>query len=68
MIRTLLWKLVIRDAGKEELYDLINDPNEKNNLIDNSAHEKIKANLKEQLLRWYLRTSDNPHWKRARYV
>ena len=68
MIRTQSWKLIIRDAGKEELYNLVHDPNELNNLIDNPAHEKIKTDLKEQLLRWYLRTSDNPHWERARYV
>jgi len=68
MIRTLSWKLVIRNAGKEELYYLFNDSNELNNLIDNSAYKYIKADLEEQLLRWYLRTSDNVHWKRARYV
>jgi arylsulfatase A-like enzyme len=68
MIRTQSWKLVIRDAGKEELYDLIHNPSETENLIDTSSCEKIKAKLKEQLLRWYLKTSDNPHWRRARYV
>lgn len=68
MIRTESWKLIIRDAGKEEMYDLIHDPNEIKNLIDMEAYEKIKTDLKEQLLRWYLQTSDNPHWRRARYV
>lgn len=66
MIRTELWKLVLRDAGKEELYDLRNDPSELHNLIDNSANEEIKNDLKEQLLRWYLRTSDNSDWRRKR--
>ena len=68
MIRTKLWKLVIRDKGKEELYDLMYDPNEANNLIDIYAYDKVKADLKEQLLRWYLRTSDNPDWKKERNV
>ena len=68
MIRTKLWKLIIRDQGKEELYDLMYDPNEANNLIDIYAYDKVKANLKEQLLRWYLRTSDNADWKRERNV
>ena len=68
MIRTKLWKLVIRDQGKEELYDLMYDPNEANNLIDIYAYDKVKADLKEQLLRWYLRTSDNADWKRERNV
>ena len=68
MIRTKLWKLVIRDKGKEELYDLMYDPNEANNLIDIYAYDKVKADLKEQLLRWYLRTSDNSDWKRERNI
>ena len=50
MIRTKLWKLIIRDQGKEELYDLLYDPNETNNLIDVYAYDKVKADLKEQLL------------------
>ncbi len=68
MIRTKLWKLIIRDQGKEELYDLMYDPNEANNLIDIYAYDKVKTDLKEQLLRWYLRTSDNADWKRERNV
>ena len=68
MIRTKLWKLIIRDQGKEELYDLMYDPNEANNLIDIYAYDKVKSDLKEQLLRWYLRTSDNADWKRERNV
>ncbi len=68
MIRTQSWKLIIRDAGKEELYDLVHDPSEIKNLFDVNAYEKIKTELKEQLLRWYLQTSDNPHWSRGRYV
>ena len=68
MIRTKLWKLIIRDGAKEELYDLMYDPNEVNNLIDIYAYEKVKADLKEKLLRWYLRTSDNSDWRRSRSV
>ena len=68
MIRTKLWKLIIRDKGKEELYDLMYDPNEANNLIDIYAYDKVKSDLREQLLRWYLRTSDNADWKRERNV
>ncbi len=68
MIRTKTWKLVIRDSGKEELYDLMYDPNEASNLIDIYGYDKIKADLKEKLLRWFLRTSDNSNWKRERNV
>ena len=68
MVRTEDWKLIIRDAGKEELYDLINDPNENVNLIDSVTQSKRIIDLKEKLLRWYLRTSDNSDWKRERMV
>ncbi|MHA1372698.1 MAG: sulfatase-like hydrolase/transferase [Promethearchaeota archaeon] len=68
MIRTKNWKLIIRDKGKEELYDLINDPKENCNLIDSKELEEIKLRLKENLLRWYLRTSDNANWNRERNI
>jgi choline-sulfatase len=68
MIRTKLWKLIIRSDGMEELYDLQYDPNEANNLIDIYAYEKIKIELKEKMLRWYLNTSDNAHYKRQRKI
>ena len=68
MVRTKLWKLVIRDKGKEELYDLLKDPTEIDNLIDVEGYEKIILDLKERLLRWFLTTSDNADWRRARFV
>jgi arylsulfatase A-like enzyme len=64
MIRTDAWKLIIRSAGKEELYDLKNDPQELTNLIDSPEHADVQRELRDRLLYWYLRTSDNPHWKR----
>ncbi|MDY7041832.1 MAG: DUF4976 domain-containing protein, partial [Chloroflexota bacterium] len=66
MIRTREWKLVMRSAGKEELYDLQNDPQELHNRIDDPACTAIRIELGEQLLRWYIRTSDNPHWEHQR--
>ena len=68
MTRTKLWKLIIRDVGKEELYDIQNDPRELKNLIDSSNHDKVKTELKERLLRWNLKTSDNADWRRERIV
>ena len=66
MIRTKDWKLVIRSAGKEELYDMKHDPNELTNREDDSALEEVDEELRERLLYWYLRTSDNPHWEHER--
>ena len=66
MIRTKLWKLIIRTTGEEELYDLAYDPIESTNLAEIGAYTTTKINLKEKLLDWYLRTSDNAHWRRMR--
>jgi hypothetical protein len=68
MIRTREWKLVIRSAGKEELYDLKNDPQELSNLIDAPALREIQFNLRERLLYWYLHSSNNPHWEHERSI
>ena len=68
MIRTKQWKLVIRSSKDEELYDLIRDPQELTNIINDKAYSKIKEELKEKLLRWYLNTSDNAHWKKKREI
>jgi len=66
MIRTKDWKLVIRTAGKEELYDMKHDPNELTNREDDPTLEEVDEKLRERLLYWYLRTSDNPHWEHER--
>ncbi len=63
VIRTREWKLVIRDGAKGELYDMLYDPIEANNLFDVSVYERVKIELKEKMLKWYLSTSDNPNWK-----
>jgi arylsulfatase A-like enzyme len=68
MLRTHEWKLAIRSAGKEELYDLKNDPQELKNLIDDPALQEIRNDLRECLLHWYLRASDNPHWEHERSI
>jgi hypothetical protein len=67
MIRTYLWKLILRDAGKEELYDLKYDPKELINLIEIDGYKKVKFDFKEKALRWYLHTSKSPHWKKSTF-
>jgi hypothetical protein len=40
-----------------------NDPRELHNVYDDSRYSKIRDDLKEQLLRWFLATSDvTPYW------
>jgi len=42
----------------DELYDLVKDPHETANLIDNAAYRKTKAELGVELDAWMKRTSD----------
>jgi arylsulfatase A-like enzyme len=58
MIRTLEYKLIYRTKGKNELYNLGEDPRELHNLYDNIDYAAIKVQLESRLLKWYLHTSD----------
>jgi arylsulfatase A-like enzyme len=66
MIRTNEWKYVARSAGKEELYNLIMDPQELTNLIDDANFKDILDKLRYRLLKWYIDTSDNAPTKKER--
>jgi arylsulfatase A-like enzyme len=59
MIRTEGWKYVARLVGKEELYDLQADPDELVNRIDDERLGDVVVELRDRLLRWFLRTSDD---------
>ena len=54
MIRTDEWKYVHRyPNGPNELYDLRNDPDERDNLVDDNAHaNRVKA-MKAQMETWF---------------
>jgi N-sulfoglucosamine sulfohydrolase len=51
-------KIVDKTRPDEEFYDLKNDPNERNNLIDNSNYKEIVKELKDKLFDWMRRTDD----------
>lgn len=56
MIRTRQWKYVYRHAyGPHELYNLVDDPDERNNLIDEDGYEEVVAELKQQMDEWFAR-------------
>ena len=44
--------------AEEELYDLKNDPNEVNNLVNNPTYENILFELRQKLVDWMKETSD----------
>lgn len=58
MIRTKNYKYVSRITSEDELYDMVNDPNEKHNLINDDSLALVKADLQIKLLKWLQSTSD----------
>ncbi len=59
MIRTVEWKYVHRyPYGPHELYDLINDPDERQNLIAEQKHQSIRESLQADLDAWFARYAD----------
>ena len=53
-VRALLtrnWRYTVyRDQDWGELYDIVNDPNETQNLWDSPDHQQIRADLSERLI------------------
>ncbi|HLH14021.1 MAG TPA: sulfatase [Solirubrobacteraceae bacterium] len=47
-----------REIPEEQLYDLLFDPNEANNVIDAPAYAEVAAQLRERLERWMRETED----------
>ncbi|SHE12522.1 Arylsulfatase [Chlamydia abortus] len=59
MIRTREWKYIHRyPYGPHELYDLVNDPGERHNLIGSREAEDQRIALKRQLEQWFVRYAD----------
>ncbi|MBI2432470.1 MAG: sulfatase-like hydrolase/transferase, partial [Candidatus Hydrogenedentes bacterium] len=61
MYRTPEWKLVrdFMNAGKDELYDLKNDPGETTNLLEKPEAQEMRARLNEVLL-WKMKEINDP--------
>lgn len=57
-VRTNEWKYVRREHGPDELYDLVNDPEQTVNCLRTMYDSQIIAHLKDRLLDFYLSTSD----------
>lgn len=68
-VREPEWKLTVRTEGfSSELYDLKNDPAERNNLFDDPAHEGQRNRLTAKLNDWFagLDCADPDMWKDAK--
>lgn len=56
MIRTREWKYVHRyPFGPHELYDLVSDPDERANLVDEKSKQTVVDELRRRMVRWFER-------------
>ncbi|MGC9450219.1 MAG: sulfatase-like hydrolase/transferase [Oceanipulchritudo sp.] len=61
MVRTGDWKLVIRETGGNELFNMREDPCEMENLYGDPRYDSVVMDLQLQLIEWTLRTdTDRP--------
>ena len=59
MVRTREWKYVHDPMGdRDELYDLVNDPWELENVIDQPSNREVVAELRLRLADWSVMTED----------
>lgn len=58
LVRTRRWKLIRWESGREELYDLANDPGETRNLSGEPSAAKMLAELRQRLRARMQETSD----------
>ncbi len=59
MVRTREWKYIHDPLGDlDELYDLVNDPWELVNVVDDSVHEDVLAEMRLRLADWSILTED----------
>ncbi|MCP4643677.1 MAG: sulfatase-like hydrolase/transferase, partial [bacterium] len=56
MIRTREWKYVHRyPFGPHELYDMVSDPDERKNLVDDKSRLAVVTDMRARLARWFAR-------------
>jgi arylsulfatase A-like enzyme len=53
------WKLCLRDKDKNELYNMRDDPQERQNLYYDHGHREVIADLTNQIHRWQESTGDS---------
>lgn len=63
MMRDNRYKLCIRTNGENELYDMLSDPYELNNLFYNHENQSLALQLQSKMLQWMIHTSDVVPWE-----
>jgi len=59
-VKTQRYTYIARPGGQSELYDRQLDPMETKNLIVSRPHERMRSQMEERLLNWYIDTSGVP--------
>lgn len=52
MIRDAQWKYTLYEGFRPQLFDMLNDPDEQNDLGESPEHEDVRRRLHEELFRW----------------
>jgi choline-sulfatase len=66
MVRTETWKLIVRLAGGNELYNMQQDPDELHNLHGDPQYNAVVMALMQKMIEWCLRTdTDRPFQPRV---
>lgn len=63
MMRNARFKLNVRTSGDNELYDMIADPTELDNLYYDPAYADVVAGMEKEMLVWLMGTSDVVPWE-----
>ena len=58
LVRTRRHKLIVWQSRKQGLYDLVADPGEERNLIDDTGYAKVRKDLRERLAARMASTND----------
>ncbi|MEK7395517.1 MAG: sulfatase-like hydrolase/transferase [Candidatus Poribacteria bacterium] len=60
MVRNERYKYIYCPDDMDELYDLVSDPQEINNIANNPSMENVMRELRDKIAGWLLRSSDSP--------
>lgn len=67
MVRKGEWKLIADETGRQQLYDVVADPAELNNRIEDPDLQETRLALQSELLTWVLRMQDPLPEPRGKY-
>ena len=71
MVRTGSWKYIYNPCFEDELYDVISDPGELQNLAGKLGYKHVLRRMKERMVKWLVSTRDtiveDDSWKGSPY-